>query len=45
MIDESLKFQGCSSMHMGMAKDLDTPGLSMTVDTYPQLISQLHHVS
>ena len=47
MINESLKCQGCSSMYMGMAKDLDAPGLSMTVDTYmyPQLISQLRHVS
>jgi len=30
---ESLKFQGCSLIYMGMAKDLDVPGLSVTVGT------------
>ena len=31
MMNESVKFQGCFSIHMGMAKDLDVPGLLLTV--------------
>ena len=30
-MNESVKCQGCSSMHMVMAKDLDVPGFSVTV--------------
>ena len=39
MINESPKFQGCSSMHMGITKDLDIPGLSVTVGTLTHSIA------
>ena len=31
MMNESVTIQGCSSMHMGMAKDLDIPVLLLTL--------------
>ena len=33
MMNRSLKFQGCSSIDTGMAKDLDIPLLSVTLGT------------
>ena len=32
-MNESIQFHGCSLIHMGIAADLDVPGLSLTVGT------------
>ena len=34
MINKSDKCQGCTSIHMGMAKYLEVPGRFLTVDTW-----------
>ena len=36
IIKESVKFQGCSSMHMRIAKDLDIPVFSVSVGIIKQ---------